>query len=453
MRALWLLSTIVLFGAGWRYDGTSTAADATPPSMQAAAAWSVPLKGAGLSSPVVADGLVLVTGEPTTLIALDLASGLERWRASHEVVDAVPAEQAAVLRDRLAHLPDAEAALRSAEQRRAKLARDVRKGVTVAPADLDAADQAAAAARAVVDEARALQTPARDMLGWSAATPVVDGGAIYASFANGVVARHGLDGARTWSVWLGPPPLQLWGYDGRPASSPLLVDGVLVVAHDRLIGLDAATGARLWEGPAFPHYGTPAVARVGGRAMIITPGGEVVDARTGAVLATGLGHVWYDGPHVDGDVVYMVGSSTPIPGRIEMKVTAAAWRLSAQGEATPLWSVPLPDDRVYASPVSVGDALVVLTRTRQLVVLDKATGAVRLTSRVGEGDDEIWASPVVAGGSLWIGTFGGSLLEMPLDGRWTVTGSRALGATTATPLFVGPSLVWRGGDKVVRYGG
>jgi len=101
--------------------------------------------------------------------------------------------------------------------------------------------------------------------------------------------------------------------------------------------------------------------------------------------------------------------------------------------------------------VSVCQSL--LRRTRQLVVLDKAKGSVRQTSRVGGGDDEIWSSPVVAGGSLRVSTFGGALLQVPLDGRWAVSGSCALDATTATPLFAGHSLVWRGGDKVARCGG
>jgi hypothetical protein len=140
-----------------------------------------------------------------------------------------------------------------------------------------------------------------------------------------------------------------------------------------------------------------------------------------------------------------------------MSLRAGAWRLVPEGEgvrAEALWTVELShQDRVYASPVRVGDALVAVTRTQQVLVLDAATGALRHQGALATGQDEVWASPVITADAMWVATFGGALLKVPLGGGWLVSEQRAFEPTTATPLLLDGAIVWRGARTLVRVGG
>ena len=52
-----------------------------------------------------------------------------------------------------------------------------------------------------------------------------------------------------------------------------------------------------WAGPLYRDYGTPGVARVGQTGVVALPDGRVLRARDGGTLLTGLGDLWFVGPH------------------------------------------------------------------------------------------------------------------------------------------------------------
>ena len=82
--------------------------------------------------------------------------------------------------------------------------------------------------------------------GYTACNPVTDGQFIYALFGTGIVACYDRDGNRKWSRLLNRAMVE-HGY----TTSPLLVDGKLVVYFDEFTVLDAKTGAVLVERPHF----------------------------------------------------------------------------------------------------------------------------------------------------------------------------------------------------------
>ena len=254
--------------------------------------------------------------------------------------------------------------------------------------------------------------------------------------------------------WLGPGQPAKHGYSGVDAASPVLAGGTLVVPYRNLTGLDPATGALRWTGPAYPHYGTPATMPVGGRTLVFTPSGEAVDAASGAVLARGLGDVYYTSPIVDGDRVYYVGTNAAFNSNVPNR--ARAWRVSAADGAVtaePLWDVEITTrDRIYSVPVLDGQRIYVVTRNKQLVVIDQATGATISQSTVSERYGEAWAPAVLAGGRLFASAVTGTIYELSPAPPFQVIREHAVPGNAATPWFQGRMVLWRSRDALVRYG-
>jgi outer membrane protein assembly factor BamB len=124
------------------------------------------------------------------------------------------------------------------------------------------------------------------------ATPTLYGGLVYTMGATGVV--NALDAATGTLVWTRNPATETgktapdWGF----ASSPLAVDGVVVVAADgQLVGYDARTGERRWVGPPEGGgYSSPHLVSIGGVKQVLLPRGR----RTTSVAPADGSVLWED---------------------------------------------------------------------------------------------------------------------------------------------------------------
>jgi outer membrane protein assembly factor BamB len=142
-------------------------------------------------------------------------------------------------------------------------------------------------------------------------TPTIDGNRVYAFGATGILNALDADtGALAWSRNVASDTGRAvpdWGF----ASSPLIVDGVVIVAAaGTLAGYDVATGEPRWRGPSHGgSYSSPHRATLDGVDQILLlggPGAISVAPDTGAVLWK---HAWNPGPIVqpalteDGDLL------------------------------------------------------------------------------------------------------------------------------------------------------
>ncbi len=122
------------------------------------------------------------------------------------------------------------------------------------------------------------------------ATPTLRGGRVYTLGATGVVnALDAATGARLWTrnaATETDTAVPDWGFAG----SPLIVDGVVVVAlSGRLAGYDADTGAPRWVGPTGGGgYSSPHLFTVDGVPQVVLMRG----ARTVAVSPTDGALLW-----------------------------------------------------------------------------------------------------------------------------------------------------------------
>jgi outer membrane protein assembly factor BamB len=372
---------------GWRGDGSGRFPDVTPLLEWSATKnvrWST-VVGKGYSSPILLRDAVVVTAEPNLILCLARADGAIRWKSA------------------------------------------------VSPADL-----ADAAARTKAAE----YEPPKDGSGMAAATPVTDGKQVYAVFANGIVGAMDLEGKRKWTAYIDADPSL--GY-GR-ASSPLLVDGKLIVHMTHLYAFDAATGKQVWMNDhAKSSYGTPAIMTVGGAAGVITAEGDVIRLSDGETLNSALAHVTHSSPAVDGDVVYFAGSSV------------AAIRLDAKLKEKELWTGTLPEDPL-GSPMLHDGVLFTVTPAGELFAFDvKKSGEQMplINARKLFDPPAAAASPMnyssltLAGNHLFLGSNKGEMVVMEATREAKIVARNRLPAGSgASPVFTGGDMIVRDGDRI-----
>jgi outer membrane protein assembly factor BamB len=441
---------------GWRDDGTNV--NPTSPTVHSIAgglAWSIRTKTWGNASPVpVGSDRLCFTVEPTTLQCVSVASGATLWQARNDVVDALTGDEATRVRALLDAASAGDARLATLRREVSTLQRDVRGSPDDAALSQRLADATSQLnqVRASLDEAEVYRTPAnREIIGYASATPVTDDSRIFALFGNGVVSAYTTSGKKLWTRWLGAAAGKLRGYSVGTAASPLLVDGLLIVPWNTLSALDPATGRTVWQGPAYNDYGTPGAVTVGGVGFLAMPNGQLVRARDGAVVATGLGDLWYVGPVVSGTDVYYAGSTSDGHGaRRSGGVVVTGTRLSPDGaggvSVSRRFQVRLETDHtLYAQPVTDGGILYVATHKGELWAVSTGNGGVYYRVDLAPNlYGEVFASPVVSGKSLIVTGSTGVLQYAATGSTFTSLGANRVETTTrATPLLVGSTLYLR----------
>lgn len=444
----------------WRHGGTAVYADATPPTAWTTPTWRAPLGASGHASPARVGDVVCTTAEPTTVLCADAATGRLRWRATTDRLDTVPEAERAAVRARLTEEPALKLRLDAARRTLSDVRKEARSAAP--PADLSARLEAAAAeldtVKGKLDEIAGWTTPPiLDPVGWASPTPATDGANLYVLTGNGVVSSFTPAGSRRWAVWLGTPPRPMVGYEFGTASSPAMLGDKLIVAYRNLMALDPRTGAVVWkDAREWRQYGTPAVATVGGVGVIATPDGRLVRASDGRELASKLGDIWYVGPVIRDNVLYVIGSRGEhgTPG----SVSAAAWSLAADGQggvrATALWSRKLAtSERLYVPPVVHGGFAYVLTIDSVLHVLDARTGADVGSLSLDDGSPlGTFPSPTIAGDKLFLGWESGRWAAVSLGPRPVrVAGGKLPENGRATPVFEGGSVYVRTSAALYRY--
>ncbi|MDP9366546.1 MAG: PQQ-binding-like beta-propeller repeat protein [Chloroflexota bacterium] len=257
-------------------------------------------------SPAVADGVVYVPAD-SAVLALDAATGGERWRA---VTSGVPARQGedpwtglvavgdgVVFATSNGHVLRALDAATGAERWRLEANADgwvgdpvVADGAVYVWSDAGAEERARAADAPPPSVLRAIDA----MTGverWShrgvGGPPTVGAGAVFLSSdagdGTGVVALDATTGQERWSMtvegFVGDTPLLAGGvlYFGTFDQGPLANLGPIgdllgLGERNYLYALDAATGRQLWRIETPAYESAPAVAD--GTAFLVTGGGE-----------------------------------------------------------------------------------------------------------------------------------------------------------------------------------
>lgn len=270
-----------------------------------------------------------------------------------------------------------------------------------------------------------------DVNGYTSATPVSDGTHVWAVFGQGYAACWDLAGKRRWAVALEKPPHDKWG----SSISPRLAGGVLAVQFDSMFGLDPATGAQRWKLKTPWGWGTPVVAQVGGKPVLVTCKGVAVDAASGQEVAKGMPQLEYNSPClVDGVLYFLQG-----------KPRAFAVPARAGEPFKPLWQAPdIAGDRYYATPL-VHDGLVyAINQKKNLSVLDAATGVRVYEKALEHIQGTVYPSPTLAGGNVYISGEQGQTLVLKPGREYAEVARNSLEPFRTCPVFAGTRMYVRG---------
>jgi len=275
-------------------------------------------------------------------------------------------------------------------------------------------------------------------------TPISDGRCIYALFGSGIVACYTLDGERRWIEYIEAPA----GLEYGRSASPAIIGGKLLVTVHHLFALDTTTGRILWENPQVgERYGTPVPTRAGGIDTVLMPGGQIVRAVDGKIMAT-ASELEYGSPISDGRRCFFIGT------------TASAVTLSGKDgivTGANLWQVDL-DGSFFASPVYDNGMIYSASVEGQFVVLDAMTGR-KITAadldigsaggRLDRPNPNIYPSLVIAGNYLFVSNDAGETLVLKPGGSGKLINRNHLGEGFAgAPVFAGSRMYVRTKERL-----
>ncbi len=281
--------------------------------------------------------------------------------------------------------------------------------------------------------------------GYASSTPASDGQRVYVFFGRSGVYAFGLDGEVLWHTGVGTGT-HAWG----SAASPIVWnDRVLVnasVESNSVVALDAKTGKQVWQAPGIrDSWSTPALVQAGGRTeLVVSSRGRVLafDPASGRRLWECSGVQDYVCPAViagDG-VVYVTGGRKP---------HILAIRAGGQGDVTQthiLWEAD--ETPKVASPLLYAGHLYWVDHRGMATCLDAQTGKTVYKERLslrGRGD-KVYASPVLAGSALLIPSREDGTVVLGLGPRFHELGRNRLddpAGGNATPALLGNRLLVR----------
>src|SRR5262249_10374443 len=139
----------------------------------------------------------------------------------------------------------------------------------------------------------------------STPTPTSNGTLVFSINAMGLCACYDLEGNRKWIRIIETAEDEEYF-----TASPLFAGDRIILSWGWLLALDAKDGHTLWKATdATSSYGTPALAKIGGEEVVVTPAGDIVRLKDGEILCTGLFASKYATPLIQGNVLYVIDTS------------------------------------------------------------------------------------------------------------------------------------------------
>ena len=275
-----------------------------------------------------------------------------------------------------------------------------------------------------------------DDTGLAASTMAVDGKAVYAIFASGDIVALSMEGKQIWGRNLGVPNNH-YGH----SSSLQVWENKVIVQYDtntkgRMLALNTKNGESIWdvERPVHISWASPILIEVDGKIQIVTSADPYV---SGHDMVTGA-ELW--------KVEAMMGEVGPSPAFEDGLVFASqeyARTVAINPKAAEefVWE----DDEYMSevgSPVAYKGLMYLATSFGVVVCYDAKTGE-KVWEK--EFDNEIWSSPVIAEGKLYIIDKEGITHIMKADRSGTLIAEPELGEDGfALPAFADGVVYLRG---------
>jgi len=296
------------------------------------------------------------------------------------------------------------------------------------------------------------------------ATPATDGKYVVALMGSEGLYCYDVDGKLVWKKDLGLLDLGQVGdasIQWGPASSPVIAGTRVIVQNDQqqgswLAAYELATGKQAWRTSReeMPSWSTPLVVRQGDRTLVVSAaplGVHAHDVETGKEVwrLDDEAQVRVPSPIPFGEMVIVTGGFPPggrpifaIPIASTKRVTRdrLPWRIE---KASPYTSTPLVLDGVL---YTVSDNGILST-------YEASTGERVYQARLGEGRSGFSASPVAAGGRVYIASEDGDVYVVTAGKTFQLVSVNPFNETIfATPALDGNLMIVRTRSHVIALG-
>jgi outer membrane protein assembly factor BamB len=292
---------------------------------------------------------------------------------------------------------------------------------------------------------------------FASASAITDGENVIAYFGSRGLYCYDMDGNLKWEKDLGD--MQTRNGFGEGAT-PALHGGTLVVNWDHeaesfVAAFDKRTGKELWRRARQEQttWATPLVVEHQGRRQVITAGTNKVrsyDLESGELVweAPGLTPNAIPSPIESKGVVYVTAGYR---GNAARAIRLAGAKGDLTGTPSILWQIDR-DTPYVPSPLLYGDVLYLIkSNAAVLTALDASNGQSLYGPQRLEGLSEIYASPVGAGGRVYIIGRDGNAVVLENGREFKVLANNKLDdGFDASPVVVGDDLYLRGYRHLYR---
>lgn len=411
---------------GWRTDARGSYPDAQPPTKWSPTekiVWKTELPGKSWGSPILVGEHLFVPSDPAELLCLKASDGSLVWRKTNSASEVLGGRKAAEInaswtelqmlkRQREREFDEFRKANPDAKEEHEKFRNEVR--------DLERR----------LDELKLKNPIFSDRgSGNSTATPVSDGKHVYAQFGTGIVACYTLAGELKWIKFIEGSTIG-FGH----SSSPLLVEGKLIVHFHDLVALEAATGDVAWRAELPATHASPILFRWGDENTIVSPAGSILRASDGKVLFKDPAlRTSEASPVAIGNIIYSQ----------EGKTSAFQLPTSKDGELDVLWQVNASRGRRTPSPVLHKGLLYGATTEGILEVTDVESGEIVYRKRL-DFDGNLYSSVTAAGDYIYLGCTRGTTLVLKAGREFEEVAQNKLEDYGSNPIFAGQRMYLRG---------
>lgn len=306
---------------------------------------------------------------------------------------------------------------------------------------------------------------------YASPTPCIEKGFVYVHFGSlGTACLRTSDGSIVWKR----TDLKCNHVQG-PGSSPVLYKNLLILHYEGtdvryIVGLEKATGKQVWrtDRPAEPYvplpqigkkaYVTPLIINVKGRDLLISNGSAVCcayDPLTGE-------EVWkvirgaestVPMPVAEKGIVYFYTGSMNNPDGSTFTELIAV-NPDGKGDITGtniLWKKHDDQSQTQISSPVIKDGLIYTITSRNILrCIDASTGTEVWSERLKANHN---ASPLFAGGNVWIFSIKGEVLTVKAGRNYEVIARNQMDSGIwATPAFLRNSVILRTEKYICRIG-
>ena len=288
---------------------------------------------------------------------------------------------------------------------------------------------------------------------WASGSPITDGELLYVYFGSYGLYALTLDGEQKWSKSLGTFKTKANFGEGV---SPVLCGELLIISQDFegdsfIVALDRKTGEEKWrvKRDEATSWATPLVIDRGGKPQIVVSATKRIrsyDPASGAILweVGGMTANAIPSPVTDGNLVFCM-SGFRGNAVLAIKLDAAVGDLTNKPDAI-AWSSKEKASYTPSPVLSGGWLYYTKSNDGFLTCVDAATGQVQYGNKL-EGTPSVFASPIAAGGRLYVPGKNGLTTVLKLGPKFDVLATNKVDEVIiASPAAVGNAIFLRG-DK------